>query len=130
MSDIVTGIRGATSVVSNTKEEILMRTKELLLEIVNQNKLDTDNIASAFFTMTEDLDSTFPAEAARSLGWTHIALLCAREINVPGSLKKCIRVLVHYNSDSGFKPKHVYLHEAKSLREDLVQNKQKGEKRS
>lgn len=123
---ILRGIRGATSVDENSKEEILKKTDELLLEIVKKNIIVKENIASIFFTMTEDLDAEFPALAARKMGWTEVPLLCAREIKVKDSLKNCIRVLIHYNADKNFKAEHVYLHKAKGLRTDL-NNKDQGE---
>ncbi|MDD5455506.1 MAG: chorismate mutase [Candidatus Margulisbacteria bacterium] len=114
------GIRGATTALSNTKAEILMKTKELLLEMIQKNSLKKERIASVFFTLSDDLNAEFPAVAARQLGWTEVPLLCAREINVPNSMRQCIRILIHYNvEDDKQKIKHVYLHDAKSLREDL-----------
>ena len=92
------GIRGATTVEHNEREEILAVTKELLELLISRNELRAEEIASAIFTVTEDLDAEFPALAARHLGWTEVALLCAREIPVPNSLEKCIRVLLHVNT--------------------------------
>lgn len=116
---ILKGIRGATTAEDNNEKEILNKTKELLLEIIERNTIKKENIASIFFTMTDDLDSEFPALAARQMGWTDVPLLCAREIKVKDSLKQCIRVLIHYNTNKGFQAEHVYLHEAKTLRKDL-----------
>lgn len=117
---LVRAVRGAITVEQNTKEEILTSTEELLREIVKRNNLDNDNIISAVFTMTNDLNAAFPAVAARQLGWTDISLMCTNEINVPGSLQKCIRVLIHFNTDKSNKDiKHVYLREAEKLRPDL-----------
>ncbi|OGI10888.1 MAG: chorismate mutase [Candidatus Margulisbacteria bacterium GWF2_35_9] len=116
---ILKGIRGATSADENSRDEILSKTKELLLEMAEKNAFEKDNIASIFLTMTEDLDAEFPAVSARQIGWTDVPLLCAREIMVKDSLKKCIRVLIHYNTDKQFKAEHVYLHNAKTLRPDL-----------
>lgn len=112
-------IRGATIAKENKKQEIISKTKELLNEIISENKLKPNDIVSAFFTMTEDLNATFPAAAARELGWTNAALLCAREINVPGSLPSCIRVLIHCNLEHITNPQNIYLYEAKQLRADL-----------
>src|ERR1700730_13083518 len=92
------GIRGATTVEHNDREEILAGTTELLELIVQKNGLQTEDIASAIFTLTDDLNAEFPAVAARSMGWTEVALMCAREIPVPDSLSKCIRVLLHVNT--------------------------------
>lgn len=111
------GIRGATTVERNEREEILSATTELLQLIIRQNELQTEDIASAIFSMTEDLDAEFPAVAARTLGWTEVPLMCAREIPVPGSLGKCIRVLVHVNTTRSLAEiKHVYIRGAVSLR--------------
>jgi len=109
------GIRGATSVEGDRPELILEATRELLQEI-----LDRKEIVSAIFTTTTDLCSTFPAEAARSLGMNHVPLLCASEISVPGSLASCIRILLHVNSEKSQQDiVHVYLREAKKLRPDV-----------
>jgi chorismate mutase len=111
------GIRGATTVEYNNREEILSATTELLQLLIEKNDLHPDNIASAIFTVTDDLDADFPAVAARRLGWTETALMCAREIPVPGSLRKCIRVLIHVNTTrSAAEIQHVYTREAVSLR--------------
>lgn len=123
MSTNIYGIRGAITVEKNTEEEILKATKELLLEILDQNQLKEEEIISIFFTMTPDLDAVFPAQAARRLGWNCIPLLCATEIDVPGSISKCIRILVHIDSEVELKKdmiEHVYLREAEKLRPDLV----------
>jgi chorismate mutase len=111
------GIRGATTVESNDRKKILAATTELLQLLIEKNDLHPDNIASVIFTVTDDLDAEFPAAAARSLGWEETALMCAREIPVPGSLRKCIRVLIHVNTTrSAAEIQHVYLREAVSLR--------------
>ncbi len=113
----IRGIRGATSVKNNAKEEILSATKELLTELIKSNSLTVENIAAVIFTATQDLDAEFPAVAARELGWNDTALLCAKEIAVPGSLPKCIRVLILANLDiSQAEVKNVYLREAVNLR--------------
>ena len=118
---LVRGIRGATTVQANSREEILEATKELLGEIVRRNALDTDHIASVVFTTTVDLNAEFPAVAAREMGWTYVALECMHVMNVPDSLPQCIRVLLHVNTERGATEiKQVYLHEAKALRRDLV----------
>jgi chorismate mutase len=111
------GIRGATVATANSREAILAATRELLTLIVERNEVPVAEIASAFFTVTEDLDAVHPALAARQLGWHDAALLCAREIPVPGSLGRCIRVLVHVNTDKPVEAiRHVYLREAVALR--------------
>ncbi len=111
------GIRGATNATANTDDAILEATRELLARLVERNEVALDDIASAFFTVTDDLDATHPALAARQLGWHDVALLCAREISVPDSLPRCIRVLLHVNTERGLEQiRHVYLREAVILR--------------
>ena len=116
----VRGIRGATSVEENAREEIISKTEELLHELIRRNGFAAGDIASAIFSVTDDLDAEFPAVAARRLGWLYTPLFCTREIPVPGSLKKCVRVLLHVNSERPQEEMvHVYLYEAKKLRPDL-----------
>src|SRR5579862_8782174 len=111
------GIRGATTGARNDQEQILAATRELLQAIVQENELWVDDICSGIFTVTDDLDAAFPALAARQLGWTEVALMCMREIPVPGSLGACIRVLLHVNTTRGSSEmRHVYLREAVTLR--------------
>jgi chorismate mutase len=114
------GIRGATTVEQNEREEILAATTELLQQLIRRNDLRAEDIASAIFTVTEDLDAEFPALAARSLGWTEVALICTREIPVPNSLGKCIRILLHVNTTRGAaEMQHVYIRGAVNLRPTL-----------
>ena len=112
------GIRGATTVEHNDREEILEATAELLQLMVQRNNLRKEDIASAIFTVTDDLDAAFPATAARNiLDWTEVALMDARQIPVPNSLSKCIRVLLHVNTTcSAAEIQHVYVREAANLR--------------
>jgi len=113
------GIRGATTVEQNSREEILEATRELLQLLIEKNDLRAEDIASAIFTVTDDLDAVYPALAARStaIGWMDVSLMCAREIPVPGSLKKCIRVLLHVNtSRTNAEIQHVYIKGAVNLR--------------
>jgi len=113
------GIRGATTVEENTAEAILAATRELLVCIVEANGLEVEDVASAIFTATPDLTAAFPAQAAREMGWHNVALLDAQEIPVPGSLERCIRVLVHWNTEkSAAEIRHVYLRGARKLRPD------------
>jgi chorismate mutase len=113
------GIRGAITVSNNKKAEMVAATEALLRKLVAANKIKVADIAAAFFSTTQDLNAEFPAVAARNLGWTYTPLLCTNEINVPGSLKKCIRVLLLVNSAKKQKDiKHVYLGNAKKLRPD------------
>ena len=122
MGKALRGIRGATTVLRNDAGEILEATRELLQAIIDENRLATEDIASAIFTVTPDLNAEFPATAAREmLGWQSVPLLCATEINVPGSLKKCIRVLLHVNTEHSQQGlRHVYLRRATQLRTDLL----------
>nr|HET6900979.1 chorismate mutase [Ktedonobacteraceae bacterium] len=111
------GIRGATTVEQNEREEILTATTELLQLLIQRNELRPEDVTSAIFTVTADLDAEFPALAARDLGWTEVALMCAREIPVPQSLGKCIRILLHVNTTrSSAEMQHVYLRGAVNLR--------------
>jgi chorismate mutase len=111
------GIRGATTVEKNDREEILTATKELLALLIEKNDLHKEDVASAIFSMTDDLDADFPALAARDLGWTEVALICMREIPVPSSLRKCIRILLHVNTErSASEIQHVYIRGAVKLR--------------
>ena len=113
------GIRGATTVERNDAAEILSATDELLRALIAANELHPDDIVSGLFTVTNDLDAAFPARAAEDYGWNIVALLHAREIPVPGSLPKCIRLLVHaYTIRSRAEIKHCYLRGATVLRPD------------
>lgn len=117
---MVRAIRGATTVEKNDAVEMLRETEKLLVEIVEKNQLKEEDIISIIFTVTNDLNATFPAVAARNLGWTSVALMCTNEIPVPGSLEKCIRVLMHINTNKrNNEIKHIYLNNAKVLRPDL-----------
>lgn len=113
----VRGIRGATTVTSNDREKILAGTRELLEQMVRLNAVDPADVASAWFTVTPDLDAEFPAFAAREIGWTEVPLICGREIPVSGALAKCVRVLIHWNTDRAQSEiRHVFLHGARALR--------------
>jgi chorismate mutase len=118
----VRGVRGATTVENDSPEEIHEATRELLQEILSLNGIDSfEEIGSIIFTTTPDLTSTFPAEAARGIGMSQVPLLCASEIAVEGKMPRCIRVMLHWNTD---KPQaeivHVYMREAKKLRPDVA----------
>jgi chorismate mutase len=117
----VRGVRGATSVPTDTREGILEATRELLREILRANAIDDfDEIVSILFTTTPDLTATFPAEAARELGMHMVPLLCASEIAVPGRLPRCVRLLMHLNTEKAARDvAHVYLRDAKALRPDI-----------
>jgi len=115
------GIKGATTVERNTRDDILEATTELLQLMVEQNGIEPDDVASALFTLTTDLNAEFPAVAARRMGWTEVPLTCMHELDVPGSLRKCLRILLHVNTDKkASEIVHVYLHGARALRPDLV----------
>jgi len=116
----VRGIRGAITIKEDSAPEVLQATTELLEEIIKQNDLQSQDLASIIFTVTQDITSTFPAEAARSMGLNLVPLLCSQEIGVNGSIPLCIRVLVHINTNrSQEEIKHVFLRDASKLREDL-----------
>jgi chorismate mutase len=117
---LMRGIRGATTVKEDNPEEILQATRELLQLMQKENGFAVDDIASALFTVTSDIKSVFPAAAARSIGWDRVPLMCFQEIEVPGSLPLCIRVLLHINTDKSQQQiRHIYLKEAQQLRQDL-----------
>ena len=118
----IRGIRGATTVPADQPELVLQATRELLEAILDENfAMKPEDVASAIFTVTDDLASTFPAQAARQMGWELVPMICAREIPVPESLPRVIRVLVHWNTDLPQSDiKHVYLRDAVKLRPDLV----------
>lgn len=113
------GIRGATTVESNDAQQILEATDELLRKLHEANGLTADDIVSALFTMTSDLNAAFPARAAEVYGWNIVAILHSTEIPVPGSLPRCIRLLVHaYTNRTREEIRHVYLRGATVLRPD------------
>ncbi len=115
----IRGIRGATVAQANTAEAIRVATRELLLALIDANGLEPNDIASAFFSVTPDLSAEAPARAARDLGWDEAAMLCLAEMAVPGAPERCIRVLIHWNTDlPSSQVHHVYLHAAASLRPD------------
>ncbi|HEY7892512.1 MAG TPA: chorismate mutase [Solirubrobacteraceae bacterium] len=119
MPECLHALRGAISVELDESHAILDATTELMQEIMTRNALTPERVVSCIFTATEDLTAQFPAVAARALGFERVPLLCAREMPVPGSLARVIRVLIHYYADEGHTARHVYLREAASLREDL-----------
>ena len=115
------GVRGATTVASNDREEILTATRHLLALMIRLNGIESRDVASAVFSTTRDLDAEFPALAARQLGWLDVPLMCGHEITVPGSLPLCIRVLLHWNTEKEQgEIEHVYVREANRLRPDLT----------
>lgn len=118
----VRGIRGATTILIDSAENVLSATRELLLAILEANPtLRPNDIASIFFTVTHDIHSAYPAKAAREMGWGEVPLMCATEIPVQDSLPRCIRVLLTWNTGlTQHDIHHIYLHEAVRLRPDLV----------
>jgi chorismate mutase len=113
-------VRGAVTVDRDTGPAIERATRELLSAIVERNEIELENIISVIFTVTPDLTAAFPAVAARQMGWLDVPLLCTMEIPVPGALERCIRVLLHIESDrSRTTIQHVYLGGAEALRPDL-----------
>lgn len=111
------GIRGATTADENTRESILDATREMLQRLIDENDMREEDIASAIFSTTPDLNAEFPAVAARQLGWLNTALFCTHEMAVPGSLERCIRVLIHWNTTRRANEiRHVYIRGAQNLR--------------
>ena len=124
------GIRGAIGVEENTHETIVSATRELLECIVVANRLSVKDVASVIFTATPDLDAAYPAQAARAMGWVSIPLLCMQEMAVQGSLRGCIRVLMHWNTDkSADEIQHVFLGKAQKLRPDLANKRNEMEEK-
>ncbi|MGE4271681.1 MAG: chorismate mutase [Desulfitobacterium sp.] len=118
----VRGLRGAITVEENDPEHIREATHELINEIVRRNSLAPEDIISAIFTLTQDLDAAFPATFARQLGWDRVPMICLNEIPVPGSLPRCLRVLLHIETSlTQAEIQPVYLRDAINLRQDLFQ---------
>ena len=114
------GVRGATTADENSKDAILTATRQLLALMIRINGIEPDHVASAVFSLTRDLDAEFPALAARQLGWLDVPLLCTYEVDVPGSLRRCVRVLIHWNTDKAQNEiRHIYVKDAERLRPDL-----------
>jgi chorismate mutase len=117
----VRAVRGATQLVSDTREEMLDRVAEMVTEVMGVNRLDVDDFISVIFTATSDLVAEFPAYAARQLGFGDVPLLCARELEIEGSMPRVVRMLAHVESDlPRSEITHVYLHGAAALRTDLT----------
>ncbi len=113
------GVRGATTVSSNTREEVLEATRQLLALMIRINGIDQADVASALFTTTRDITAEYPALAARQLGWLDVPLLCGHEMDTDGGLPRCIRVLMHWNTSLRQSDiQHVYIRGAKALRPD------------
>lgn len=120
------GVRGATTVIADEADQVISATRELLEAMLAANPgMQTEDVGSVIFTVTEDLCSAFPALAARQMGWGSVPMMCAREIPVPGSLSRCIRVLLHWNTEVPQSVvRHIYLREAVKLRPDLASHAQ------
>ena len=112
-------VRGAVQAEANAPAAITAATEELMRELIERNRLEPEAMVSCLFTTTDDLDAEFPATAARGLGLTAVPLLCCREIPVPGSMPRVIRVMLHFYGPAGLTPSHVYVGEAQKLRADL-----------
>jgi chorismate mutase len=121
-SDMIRGIRGAITVDANEEKEIVEATERLLQEMVKQNDITPERVASVFISATQDLTAQFPAKALRRLdGWTFVPVTCMQEMAVPGSLEKCIRIMMHVDTErSQNEISHIYLEKAKNLRPDLI----------
>ncbi len=120
---MVRGIRGATTIAENSEREIVAKTRELVEAMIVANDIEPEAVAHVLITVTDDINATFPAKVLREFdGWKYVPVVCAREIPVPGSLPLCIRILMTVNTDSKQEEiKHIYLHEAKKLRPDLLE---------
>jgi chorismate mutase len=120
---LIRGIRGAITVVEDSNEQVLKETARLLQELIHSNDIDPDAVASVIISTTTDITSAFPARAVRGLeGWNYVPVMCTHEMNVPGALEKCIRLLVHVNTDKSQQAiQHIYLNNAVQLRPDLIQ---------
>jgi len=120
MGTVCRGIRGATTVDSNDREQILIAARHLLALMIRRNDIEPTDVASAIFTLTPDLNAEFPALAARQMGWLDVPLLCGHEMAVPGALPQCLRILVHWNtSKSQNEIHHIYIRGAEALRPDM-----------
>lgn len=118
---MIRGVRGAITVEENDEAVILDATNRMMRELILKNEIEADDVASVFISVTDDLDTVFPAKALRSIeGWRYVPVTCMQEVPVKGSLRKCIRAMVHVNTSKSQKDiKHIYLERATALRPDL-----------
>jgi chorismate mutase len=116
----VRALRGATTLDVDERDHLIERTQEVMAALFERNGLTEDDLISIVFTATSDIHSAFPAEAAREAGFTHVPLMCARELEIDGGIPRCVRLLIHaYTDRAATDLRHVYLHEARQLRTDL-----------
>lgn len=118
---MIRGVRGAITVKDNDEQEIIAAAEKLLKEAISSNDITPDGVASIFISATDDVDAAFPARALRNLeGWTYVPVMCMQELSVPGSLQKCIRIMIHFNTEKTQEEiQHIYLEGAAGLRPDL-----------
>jgi chorismate mutase len=120
MTMMMRGVRGATIAESNSAEAILSATTELLEKLIEANGIEEDQVASVIFSLTQDLTTVFPAQAARQMGWHRVALLGCQEANIEGGMERCVRILIHWNTTKPLNEiRHVYLRDSVRLRPDL-----------
>ncbi|WP_112181176.1 MULTISPECIES: chorismate mutase [Paraliobacillus] len=119
---MIRGVRGATTVVHNEAQEILRNTNELVSEMIKANQIQPESVSNVLVSVTSDLNATFPAKPIRELdGWMYVPVMCMQEIDVPGSLEKCIRIMMTVDTEQTQKEiRHVYHHNATKLRPDLL----------
>lgn len=122
MGMVTRGIRGATTVEEDREDLVLQATKALIIEMVAQNDVEIDDIASVIVSTTTDVTSVFPARAIRSIeGWEYVPVMCTHEMDVPGAIQKCIRLMMHVNTNKAQREiEHIYQNAAVRLRPDLV----------
>lgn len=122
---MIRGIRGATTIIKDSASHILTETEHLVLAMAKENNIHPEDVASVIVSTTTDIAAAFPAKAVRSIpGWTYVPVMCTHEMDVPGAIGKCIRVLMHVNTEKSQQDiHHVYLNEAMKLRPDLNTNK-------
>ncbi|RFU65537.1 chorismate mutase [Peribacillus glennii] len=123
---MIRGVRGAITVDRNEEQHIIEATEKLLVNMIEENEIEPENVASVFISVTDDINSVFPAKALRKFnGWTYVPVMCMQEIPVPNSLKFCIRIMIHLNTELAQQDiRHAYLEKAIALRPDLKETQQ------